>query len=208
MNPHTSPRRHPWRSLGRAVSWHRRKLAAVAAVAAVLSAVAAVNPEDPPSLSVVRATSQLVGGAVLGSGDVELAEVAAADAPDGALTDLAQGVGERLTAPVAEGQVLTPLALVSDRSGTPGHVVAPLRLADSDVADLLRPGEVVDVVATDQQTTKAAVVARGVRVVTIPATGEQDGVQTGALVLVEVTAAEAKSLAQAAVSGVLTVIWS
>lgn len=202
-----SSRRHLWRSLGRAVSWHRRKLAIVAAVAAVLTGVAAVNPEGPPTLSVVRATSQLAGGAVVESSDVHLSEVAAVDAPAGALTEVADVVGQRLAAPVANGQMLTELALLSTRSGTSGLVVAPLRLADFDVAALLRPGEMVDVVATDEQTTKAAVVAEGVRVVTIPVSGEREGSQVGALVLVEVTAVEATTLARAAVSGTLTVIW-
>lgn len=206
MTP-TSPRRHLWRGLGRAVSWHRRKLAIVAAVAAVLTGVAAVSPEGPPTLSVVRATTQIAGGAVVGPGDVEVAEVVAADAPEGAMTDPAAVLGRRLTAPVAEGQVLTGLALLSTRAGTPGRVIAPLRLADADIAALLRPGQIVDVVATDQQTTNAAVVADGVRVVTIPAVGEQDGSQAGALVLVEVTVEEATTLARAAVSGALTVIW-
>ncbi len=206
MTP-TSPRRHLWRSLGRAVSWHRRKLAIVAAVAAVLTGVVAVSPEGPPTLSVVRATSQISGGAVVGPGDVEVAEVVAADAPEGAMIAPGEVVGRRLTAPVAEGQVLTGLALLSTRAGTAGRVIAPLRLADADIAALLRPGEIVDVVATDQQTTDAAVVAADVRVVTIPAVGEQDGSQAGALVLVEVTVKEATTLARAAVSGALTVIW-
>ncbi len=190
------------------MSWHRRKLAVLAAAAAVLSGVAAVSPEGPPTLSVVRAATQLAGGVVLTAADVELVEVVAADAPEGAVSEPADVVGQRLAAPVAEGQVLTGLALISTRAaGAPGQVVAPLRLADADTVALLRPGEVVDVIAADQQTTKAAVVATRVRVVTIPAVGEQDGSQAGALVLVEVSPEEATSLARAAVSGALTVIW-
>lgn len=208
MTQPSPPRRHPWRNLARAVSWHRRKLAVLAAVAAVLTGVAAVNPDGPPTLTVVRTRAQLAGGSVVGSGDVELAQVAVADAPAGAATDPAEVVGRRLAASVAEGQVLTGLALLSTRtSGVPGRVIAPLRLADSDIAALLRPGEIVDVVAADQQSTRAAVVASGVRVVTIPATPEQDSSQTGALVLVEVNPDEATAIARAAVSGALTVIW-
>lgn len=204
----SSPRRHPWRNLARAFSWHRRKLAVVAAVAAVLTGISAVNPAAPPTLAVVRATAQLAGGRVIGVGDVELAAVAVADAPTGAATEVAEVVGQRLAAPVPEGQVLTGLALISTRpAGSTGQVVAPLRLADSDVVALLRPGEVVDVVAADQQTAKAAVVARGVRVVTVPAVAADNGAQTGALVLVEVTLDEATAIARAAVAGALTVIW-
>jgi pilus assembly protein CpaB len=207
MSPAKPPRR-PFRSLARAVSWHRRKLAVVAALAAVLAGLAAANPEGPPTLRVVRAVAQLPGGALVGAGDVAVREVVREDAPVGALSDPGEVVGKTLAGPVAEGQVLTELALVSVRSARPpGRVVAPLRLADSDLAALLRPGEVVDVVAADSQSGKASVVATEVRVVKIPASPDKEQVQSGALVLVEVSPAQATLIARAAVSGTLTVIW-
>lgn len=202
------PPRHRWRSLGRAVSWHRRKLAVVAAVAAVLTGIAAVEQDRPPTLQVVRATSGIIGGAVVRPADVEVREVLVADVPEGATRDPAEVVGRRVAAPVAEGQVLTPLILVPTRAaGAPGRVIAPLRLVDADVVSLLRPGEVVDVVATDQQAATASVVASAVRVVAIPAVAEPDGAQSGALVLVEVPRDEATALARAAIGGPLTIIW-
>jgi len=205
---HPRPSRRPLRALARAVSWHRRKLAVVAAIAAVLTGVSAVNPEGPPTLRVLRATSQLAGGAVVNSSDLEVTEVVRGAEPVGALSDPDEVIGRRLAAPVAEGQMFTALTLVSVRTALPGgRVVAPLRLADADLAGLLRPGEIVDVVMADSQSAKASVVASGVRVVTIPAVAEQDQAQSGALVLVEVDSAQAAVLARAAVSGTLTVIW-
>lgn len=205
-----SVRRRRFRSLARAFSWHRRKLAVVAAILAVLTGVAAVNPEGPPTRRVVRATSQLAGGTVIRAGDLELDDIAAAAVPDSAVRDLTDVVGAMLAGPVAEGQVITPLDLLRDRTTLPpGRVIAPLRLADTDLAALLRPGEIVDVVAADAQAARAAVVAAGVRVVTVPAVDSADptAANAGALVLVEVTPAEAAALARAAVSGTLTVIW-
>ena len=209
MSPSTSVRRRRFRSLARAFSWHRRKLAVVAAILAVLTGVAAVNPEGPPTRRVVRATTQLTGGATIRAGDLELDDIAAAAAPAGAVGDLGPVVGAVLSGPVAEGQVITPLDLLADRSTLPaGRVIAPLRLADTDLAGLLRPGEIVDVMGADPQAAKAAVVASGVRVVTIPAVeGADTARNAGALVLVEVTLAEAAALARAAVSGTLTVLW-
>ncbi|HEY5821402.1 MAG TPA: RcpC/CpaB family pilus assembly protein, partial [Propionibacteriaceae bacterium] len=202
------PRRRPWRSLTRAFSWHRRKLAVVAAVAAVLLGISATNPEGPPTLRVVRATSQLMGGATLASADLELADVVEDEAPDGALLDPADVVGKVVAAPIARGQVLTELAVVGPAGVSPGKVVAPLRLADADLAALLKPGERVDVLVADQQTTKAAVVASAVRVVAVPAMANPDQqTQAGALVLVEVDPGQAAALAQASVSGSITVIW-
>ena len=180
----------------------------VAAIAAVLTGVSAVNPEGPARLQVLRATSQLAGGAVINRTDLEVAEVVREDAPVGALSDPDEVIGRRLAAPVAEGQMFTGLTLVSVRTALPrGRVVAPLRLADADLAALLRPGEIVDVVLADSQSAKASVVATGVRVVTIPSVAEKDQAQSGALVLVEVDPAQAAVLARAAVSGTLTVIW-
>lgn len=207
MSPMTG-RSHPFRSLARAFSWHRRKLAVVAAVAAVLTGVAAVNPEGPPTLRVVRATTQLAGGSVVRAGDLEVADIVAVDAPVGALSDPGSVIGQRLAASIAEGQVLTGLAMTADRGGRArGQVVAPLRIADADLAQLLRPGELVDVVAADAQSEKAAVVATGVRIVTVPAGSSDQQAQTGALVLVEVDEAEATRIARAAISGTITVIW-
>ena len=89
------------------------------------------------------------------------------------------------------------------------HVeVHPVRLADADVVALLRPGDVVDVLASDPQTDRARTVARGLRVVTVPAAQEESGsAGPGALVLLDATASDTEPLAQAAASGSLTVIW-
>ncbi len=192
------------------MSWHRRKLAVVAAVAAVLAGMTAVAPDGPPTLSVVRASVQLAGGTAIDREDLEVESIVADSAPRGALTDPADLIGRVLAAPVAEGQVLTELALVTPRTPVAsGQVVAPLRLADADLAGLLRPGDLVDVLAADEQAEAASVIASGVRVVTRPpAVDPADGAVTpGALVLVAVDRETAKRLARAAVSTTLTVTW-
>ena len=153
------------------MSWHRRKLAVLAALAAVLTGLAAAAPDGPPTLSVVRATQRVARrhparrrptSSWPGSSPLTRRR--------GALTDLAAAVGQTLAAPVAEGQIITPAALTTARAGTAaGRVVAPLRLADADLAALLRPGDQVDVIAADPQSEQADVVARAVRVVTVPA---------------------------------------
>jgi Flp pilus assembly protein CpaB len=190
------------------VSWHRRPLAAVAAVLAVLTGLSAARPEGPPRLDVVVAAQEVEGGTVLTPVDVEVRAVLAADAPVGALTRPADALGRAVSAPVAKGQVLTPLALVSPRaSPAGGRVVAPVRLSDAGLVTLLRPGDVVDLVGTDEQGGAASVVARGVRVVTVPVLEEDVGGSSGGLVLVEVPAGTATELAQAAVAGPLSLTW-
>lgn len=190
------------------MSWHRRKLAVLAVLAAVLTGLAAAAPEGPPTVSVVRAAEALEGGVRLGADDLEVAQLVAADAPDGVVSDPAELVGRVLAAPVPRGQVLTGLAIVSARA-SPGRVLAPLRLSDPDAVALLRAGDVVDVLAADAQSEQAFVAGRTVRVVTvpIPPDPESGANGAGALVLVEVDTETARVLARAAVSATLSVIW-
>jgi len=199
------------RDLGRAVSWHRRKLAVLAAVGAVLTGIAAAAPEGPPTVAVVQATRQLAGGSVVAAADVEVARVPQAAVPDEALRDPGAVIGKTLLGPVPEGSVLTPYAVVSETATRAGFVTAPLRLADAEVAALVRPGDRVDVLAAEPEAAAAAVVARRVRVLTVPAPAEDSGLGStaggeGALLLVEVPADVAARLAQAAVSASISIV--
>ena len=197
-----------WLSFRRAVSWHRRKLALLAVLAAVLTGLAAAAPEGPPTVTVVRAAAALAGGTRLTLDDLETARIVAADAPDEVVADPDALAGRTLAAPVPRGQVLTERAVVSARA-SPGHVLAPLRLADAEATALLRAGDLVDVLAADPQAEQAFVAGRGVRVVTVPSPTEPGAGAdpAGALVLVEVDPETARVLARAAVSATLTVIW-
>ena len=161
-------------------------------------------------ITVVKARSRLPAGAVVSASDLVLDRVAASDVPDGVLTDPVALVGKTLAAPVAENQMMTPLAATDARTSVPlGHVIAPLRLADTALAALLRPGDLVDVIAADPQAGQAAVVATGARVITIPAMPDErvgPGPE-GALVLIDVDAHTASVVAHAAASATLSIIW-
>ena len=182
----------------------------LAAVAAVLTGVSAAAPEGPTMISVVKAKSRLPAGTLLAASDLVLDRVAAADVPEGVLSDPLTLVGRTLAAPVAENQMMTPLAATDVRSSVPlGHVIAPLRLVDTALVALLRPGDLVDVIAADAQAGQAAVVAAGARVVTIPQVPD-DRVRPGpegALVLIDVDARTASVVAHAAATATLSIIW-
>jgi Flp pilus assembly protein CpaB len=207
----TSPARRYVRDLGRAVSWHRRKLAVLAAVGAVLTGVTAAAPDGPPTITVVRATTRLDGGTTLSDSGVAVVRLPATAVPEDALTDVAAVVGRTLLGPVAKGSVLTELDLLTPKATRAGQVVAPLRLADPGVAALLRSGDRVDVLAAAPEGAEATVIARRVQVLTVPAPVAESGLGPGgseedALLLVEVDAATATRLAQAAVSAELSVV--
>jgi len=204
-----SPSR-PLHGLARAASWHRRKLAVVAAIAAVLTGISAAAPAGPVMITAVRARTQLAGGTVLSASDIGVDRVAAADVPDGVVTDPDDLVGKTLAAPVAANQMMTLLATTSSRDAVAAdHVIAPLKLADSAQAALLQPGDVVDVVAADAEAEQAAVIAARARVVTVPEVPDDRAgpAPEGALVLVDVDAQTATALAQAAASATLSIIW-
>ncbi len=157
----------------------------------------------------VRATTNLISGAVVRSSDITVSSVAEDALPRGALVDPTAVVGRRLIGPVAERQVLTALDLSGTSWGTgPGHVIAPLRLADPEVANLLQPGALIDVIAADPEGGHANVVAAGVRVLSVPVPPAGEGASTadGALVLVDVDAETATVLAEAAASTRISVV--
>jgi pilus assembly protein CpaB len=182
----------------------------LAAVAAVLTGISAAAPEGPAMVTVVKARSQLPGGTVVSAEDLVLDRVAASDIPEGALTEPAALIGKTLAAPVAENQMMTPLtAIASPTSVSPGHVITPLRLADAALGELLRPGDVVDVIAADTDAHQAVVVAAGARVVTIPDLPDDRAGPgpDGALILIDVDAQTASIVTRAAASANLSVIW-
>ena len=182
----------------------------VAAVAAVLTGVSAAAPEGPAMISVVKARSQLSAGTVLSTSDLVRDRAPASEVPEGVFTDPLELVGKTLAAPVAENQMMTPLATIDPRTSvSQGHVIAPLRLADPALVALMRPGDLVDVIAADAQAGQAAVVAAGARVVTVPQVAQEDigPSSDGALVLIDVDARTASVVAQAAASATLTIIW-
>ena len=182
----------------------------LAAFAAVLTGVSAAAPEGPAMISVVKARSRLPAGTVLSTSDLVRDRVAASDVPEGVLTDPLTLVGKTLVAAVAENQMMTPLVTADARTSVPqGHVIAPLRLADTALVALLRPGDLIDVIAADAQAGQAAVVAAGARVITVPQVPDE-GVgpgPDGALVLIDVDAHTASVVAHATASATLSIIW-
>ena len=196
-----------FRDLTRALSWHRRKLAVVAAVAAVLTGITAATPAATPTTIVVVTTAALSGGESIGPGDVASRPLPQDAIPDQAVTDPQSVIGRTLVAPLPIGSVLTGLSVLSGRTvADPGQVLAPIRIDDASVVALLQVGERIDVVSADPQSGKSAVIARNVRVVTLP---QQPGSSTlgvasggadtgsGQLVLLAVDEAEAAALIRA-----------
>lgn len=191
----------------RAVRRHRRKLAVLATVAAVLTGLAALAPPQPATVTVVTAARELTAGSTLTAADLDQTALPVRAVPEGASTDAAALVGQKVAGPVPERQVLTASSLLRHRAAGGRTVVAPLPLADDRVSRLLQAGDVVDVLAAENETGKTRVVASAVRVVTGAIADTDDGSGAGGLVLVEVSPDTAAALAGAASVNVLSVVW-
>jgi Flp pilus assembly protein CpaB len=143
--------------------WVRTVLARriVAGALVVLAGVAALrsNP-DGDRAEVVVAAHDLTPGTALTPDDVRLEKHLATTIPDGSRTDAAAVVGSTLAGPARRGEILTDVRLLNSRladaaigpKAGPGARIVPLHLSDAALVDVIRVGDVVDVLvapATD-----------------------------------------------------------
>ncbi|ULN46565.1 SAF domain-containing protein [Mycolicibacterium goodii] len=147
-------------------AWHRltaalrpdwtRTVAARRAAAAglvLLAAVAAVR-SDPRAdhVDVAVATRDLAPGTALTAEDVRLESRSASTLPDGAQSDVAAMIGATLAGPMRRGEVLTDVRVLGSRLAElavgPDARIVPLPLGDAALLDVIRAGDVVDVLTT------------------------------------------------------------
>jgi Flp pilus assembly protein CpaB len=146
-----------------------------AAVLVVLAGVATLrsNPDDDRA-DVVVAARDLPPGTALASDDVRLETRSATTVPDGSRTELSAVVGSTLASPTRRGEVLTDVRLLGSRlaelTAGPGARIVPLHLADSALIDLIRVGDVVDVLAAPANDAPGAAPASSKAAATLLAT--------------------------------------
>jgi Flp pilus assembly protein CpaB len=125
-----------------------RRVAAGALV--ILAAVAALRPDPAHERTdIVVAARDLAPGIELSDADIHLETRMATTVPDGSQTDLAKVVGATLAGPARRGEALTDVRLLGPRlaeaTAGPDARIVPLHLDDTALLDLIRPGDVVDV---------------------------------------------------------------
>ena len=165
-----------------------------AGVLVVLAAVVALRPDPGHTLrEVVVAARDLSPGVTL----------RAAWIPDGAANAVESVIGATLAGPSRRGEVLTDARILGSRlaglsTGADARVV-PLHLADAAVVDLIRPGDVVDVLGAPAADTDAhpRVVANNAVVVLVSPESTALGATNDRVVLVALPAAAATALAGA-----------
>jgi Flp pilus assembly protein CpaB len=197
--------------------WSRTVAARRAASAAlvVLAAIAAFrsNPHGDRT-DVVVAARDLQPGISLTVDDVHVERWLATTVPDGARPSLDEVVGSTLAGPARKGEVLTDVRLLSPRlaesAAGPDARIVPLHLADSALVDLLRAGDVVDVLASGPPNASAGnesaphVVATDAVVVLVSAKPAQRAPGNDRVVLVALPAAVANRVAGVALVETVT----
>lgn len=122
----------------------------------VLAAIAMLRPDQGADRApVVVAARDLTPGTALAADDVRLETRSHATIPDGSTADPTAVVGATLAGPARRGEVLTDVRLLGSRlaeaaigaKAGAGARIVPLRLADGALLDVVRVGDVVDVLA-------------------------------------------------------------
>jgi Flp pilus assembly protein CpaB len=196
--------------------WSRTLLARRIAAAGlvVLAGVAALRPDpDGEQAPVVVAAHDLSPGAALSADDLLLEKRLVPTIPDGAQSDIDTVVGSTLAGPARRGEVLTDVRLLGRRlaesAAGPGAQIVPVHPADSALADLVRPGDVVDIVAASQTNSQSnptvpGVIATDAIVVLVSAKQKAQAAANDRVVLVALPAASAIAVAGAALGQTVT----
>lgn len=208
LSPRWGDRLSSWLRPG----WIRAVIIRRTAAIALIIAAAAFTVSDHRATqeqSVVVAAHDLTPGQTLTGTDLAIVRVPGTALPDGALRLSADGVGRTVTAAMRPGEIVTDLRLLSSRlpaalRGERDSRLVPVRLSDDAVADLLREGDVVDVLSeTSEVLARNAVVALGAgrRAGGIAATNA-----SARPILLAMRSSEAQRVATAGLKSALTVV--
>jgi Flp pilus assembly protein CpaB len=193
--------------------WSRTVLARRIAAAGlvVLAGVAALRPNpDGERAQVVVAARDLSPGVALTADDLRLEKRLTPTIPDGSQSDIDTIVGSTLAGPTRRGEVLTDVRLLGRRlaesAAGPDARIVPVHPVDIALADLVRPGDLVDIVAASETNSAAAarVVATDAIVVLVTAKQKAQAATSERVVLVALPAASANALAGAALTQTVT----
>jgi Flp pilus assembly protein CpaB len=193
--------------------WSRTVLARRIAAAGlvVLAGVAALRPNpDGERAQVVVAARDLSPGAALTADDLRLEKRLAPTIPDGSQSDIDTIVGSTLAGPTRRGEVLTDVRLLGRRlaesAAGPDARLVPVHPVDIALADLVRPGDVVDVVAASDTSSPSAarVVATDAIVVLVSAKQKAQAATNDRVILVALPPAAANAVAGAALTQTVT----
>lgn len=164
--------------------------------------------------AVLVATRELPPGHILAADDLRIEPRESTALPEGAIREPGALRGATLTGAVAPGEILTELRVIGPRlAAVAAHSsdarIVPIRLADNAVADILRAGDRVDVVAGEESGgggRPARLLAADAAVILAPGA---DGTRAkdDRIVLVALDSRRATAVAAASLRTALTVVF-
>ncbi|MGW4356724.1 SAF domain-containing protein [Nocardia sp. NPDC004582] len=190
-----------------------RRAGAVALL--IVAAFLAVRPDPSTARTpVLVAARDLPPGQMLGDSDLRVADRETATLPAGAVRDTARVRGATLAAALTTGEIITEVRVLGPRlaavaAGSPDARIVPIRLADTAVAEILRSGDRVDLVAgedTGGTGRPARLLAADATVVLVPPSDGARG-RTDRVVLVALDSRRATAVAAASLRTALTVVF-
>jgi len=190
-----------------------RRGARVAAILVALAAFSAIRA-DPAGehQQAVIAAHDIEPGVVLTADDLITESRLISTLPDGTQHTTAPVVGATTTGPVRRGEVITDVRTLGSRlaqsSAGPDSRIVPLHLDDAAVVELLRAGDIVDVLSAPQADTEArpTVIATNAVVVSVSAKPKAIGASSDRVVLVALPAAAAHTVAGATLVQAVTIV--
>lgn len=209
LNPSLPTRLSQWLRPDWSRTVRARRVAAAGLV--LLAGFAAVRPDPADDHSVVVvATRDLGPGAKLTADDMRLEKRLTATIPDGAQSDVSAVIGSTLAGPARRGEMLTDVRLLgprlTDSAAGPNARIVPVHPADSALIDVVRPGDVVDVVAAAEGSNQGTprVVATDAIVVSVSAKANAPSATGERVVLIALPAASANAVAGATLVATVT----
>ncbi len=184
---------------------HTAKARRIAAgVLVILAAVTAIRAqpggEHAPAAVALR---DLPPGVAITADDVRIENRLTATLPDGSVADATAVIGAMPAGPIRRGEILTDIRLLGTRlaqaAAGPDARLVPLHVTDRALPDLLRPGDIVDVVAAPASGADGAphVVATDAVIVSVSARPRTPTVADDRVVLVALPVAAANAVAGA-----------
>ncbi len=172
-----------------------RKTIAYCLIAIVVYSLVDKVANNFATKDVVVASKDLASGAILDSSDLKISRIPISAIAPNALTK-EQIVGKMLTSSIQQNEQITSSRIISENQNNQNQRIVGIRINDSEIASILKPGNLVDVVKlNNSQGIFGGLIASKVQVVAIAEKKSSFGSNAGLVVLVSTSTNDALELA-------------
>lgn len=172
-----------------------RKTIAYCLIAIVVYSVVDKVANNFATREVIVASKELSSGTILSNSDLKTSLIPISGIAPNSLKK-EEIVGKMLTANISENEQITSSRLISNNENDKNQRIVGIRINDSEIASILKPGAMVDVVKlNNSQGIFGGLIAQKVMVVAIAEKKSSFGSNAGLVVLVNTSANDALQLA-------------